>query len=134
MYCAFIDYEKAFHIVVHEALLIKLMKSGISCKIIKMFKSMYANVKSCIKNPTDMSYSDFFDLNLGVKQGETISPLLFILFMNDIKDCLNFQNLTENDLRILSVFILLFAFFYNGSWKFTHGNWIIYTNTHVNEV
>ena len=80
-----------------------------------MFKSMYANVKSCIKNPTDMSYSDFFDLNLGVKQGETISPLLFILFMNDIKDCLNFQNLTENDLRILSVFILLFAFFYNGS-------------------
>jgi len=43
----------------------------------------------------------------------------FILCINDKKDCLNFQNFTENDLRILSVFILLFAddlaLFYKGS-------------------
>ena len=85
------------------------MKSGISCKMITMIKSMYPNLKSCIKNPTDMSYSDFFDVKLGVKQGDLSSPLLFILFINDIKDCLNFPNRTENDLRLLSVFILLFA-------------------------
>ena len=85
------------------------MKSGISCKMITMIKSMYQNLKSCIKNPTDMSYSDFFDVKLGVKQGDPSSPLLFILFINDIKDCLNFPNRTENDLRLLSVFILLFA-------------------------
>jgi hypothetical protein len=109
LYCAFIDYEKAFDTVIHEALWIKLIESGLSCKIITMIKSIYANVKSCIKNTQDMSYSDFFDVSLGVKQGEPLSPLLFILFINDIKDCINVQNLSNADLHLLSVFMLIFA-------------------------
>ena len=49
LYCAFIDYEKAFDTVIHEALWIKLFKSGLSCKLITLIKCIYANVKSCIK-------------------------------------------------------------------------------------
>ena len=56
-----------------------------------------------------MSYSDLFDVTHGVKQGEPLSPLLFILFINDIKESVDFENLTQNDLHILSVFMLLFA-------------------------
>ena len=109
LYCAFIDYEKAFDTVIHESLWIKLIESGLSCKMITMIKCIYANVKSCIKNSKDMSYSDFFDGSLGVKQGEPLSPLLFILFINDIKDCINVQNLSNADLHLLSVFMLIFA-------------------------
>ena len=35
--------------------------------------------------------------------------MLFILFINDIKDCINIDKLTESDLQLLSVFMLLFA-------------------------
>ena len=61
------------------------------------------------KNAKDISYSDYFDVTFGVKQGKPLSPLLFILFINDIKDCINIDKLTESDLQLLSVFMLLFA-------------------------
>ena len=77
--------------------------------MLKMIQSIYANVKSCIKNAKDLSYSDYFDVTLGVKQGKPLSPLLLILFINDIKDCINIDNLTESDLQLLYVFMLLFA-------------------------
>ena len=88
---------------------VKLVQAGISCKMLKMIKSIYQNVKSCVKNHKDMSYSELFDVTLGVKQGEPLSPLLFILFINDINDCININNLTEKDIRLLSIYMLLFA-------------------------
>ena len=45
LYCAFIDYEKAFDTVIHEALWIKLLQSGRRCKMLKMIQSIYQNVK-----------------------------------------------------------------------------------------
>ena len=36
LYYAFIDYEKAFDTVIHEALWMKLLDSGISCKMLHM--------------------------------------------------------------------------------------------------
>ena len=77
--------------------------------MLNMIKAIYRNVKSCVKNSCNMIYSELFDVTLGVKQGEPLSPLLFILFINDVKETFDFQNLTERDLNLLSVFMLLFA-------------------------
>ena len=49
MYCAFVDYEKAFDTV---ALWFKLVNSGVSCK---MVKSLYSKVLAVIKLQTDIS-------------------------------------------------------------------------------
>jgi len=109
LYCAFIDYEKAFDTVIHDALWVKLVQSGLSCKMLTVIKSIYQNVKSCVKNTDNNSFSQFFDISLGVKQGEPLSPLLFILFINDITDSLDFENLTCQDIDTLSLHMLLFA-------------------------
>ena len=79
MYCAFVDYEKAFDTVVRDALWFKLIDSGVSSKIVKMIKSLYSKVLAAVKLQTDVS--NFFEISLGVKQGE---PILFILFVNDV--------------------------------------------------
>ena len=82
MYCAFINYEKAFDTVVRDALWFKLVDSGVSCKMVKMIKSLYSKVLAAIKLQTDIS--SFFEISLGVKQGEPLSPLMFIMFVNDV--------------------------------------------------
>ena len=107
LYCAFIDYEKTFDTVIRDGLWVKLFKCGNSSRMIAILKSIYSVVKSCVRYCGDLS--DFFDVSLGVKQGEPLSPLLFILFINDVQDNINVNNLSEYDINQLCIFLLLFA-------------------------
>ena len=48
---------------------------------------MYAQAKSCIK--VNGCNSEFFKSNVGVSQGENLSSILFLLFLNDLNDFLS---------------------------------------------
>ena len=69
------DYTKAFDTIDRLNLWYKLYKIGIRGKILTVIKSMYSYVRSCI--PVNGFYTDFFRNNIGLMQGEVISPILF---------------------------------------------------------
>ena len=81
VYCAFIDYKKAFDLVDRSALWIKLMNTNVNGKFFQIIYNMYGQAKSCVIKDNEMS--SLFECNIGVRQGENLSPMLFALFLND---------------------------------------------------
>ena len=117
MFCAFIDFEKAFDKVWRDGLWFKLLLNNMNGNMYNIIVNMYSGTKSCI------SYNDckseFFPCNNGVRQGENLSPFLFAVFMNDIESYLTSCNLNglqtisneiETQLGIyLKLFVILYA-------------------------
>jgi hypothetical protein len=44
-----------------------------------MIQDIYANVKSGVTNANGLSFSDFFDVTIGVKQGGLIPASVYIV-------------------------------------------------------
>ena len=55
LYCAFIDYEKAFDKIGRIFLWQKLAFEHVSTKLVKAISSMYSVVKLCIRYPSSFS-------------------------------------------------------------------------------
>ena len=104
LYCCFIDYQKAYDYLDRAALWSKLLKAGLSSKTIMLFRNMYSKIKLGIKGDE----SRFFKSDLGLLQGETSSPILFSLFVNDIEMSLT-SELTGVMIGDLFLKILKFA-------------------------
>ena len=107
LYCVFIDFEKAFDKIDRLKLLNKLITENVSSKMVLALKAMYKTVKACIKH--NGSYSAYVDSKIGVKQGDPSSPMIFMMFINDLNENIN-NNLngifTVNEIKI---FLLLYA-------------------------
>ena len=83
LYCAFIDYSKAFDTVEHKTLWLKIYKLGLNSKLINVVKSMYCQIKSCVKYKGNIGLSESFWYKSGLIKGEALSPFLFFLFVNE---------------------------------------------------
>lgn len=107
LYCVFIDYEKAFDKIDRTFLWQKLISENVSSKLVQAISSMYLIVKSCIRYQS--SKSDFFSSHIGLKQGDPSSPLLFMLFINDIIQNVNSDLDNIFTIDELQIFMLLYA-------------------------
>jgi hypothetical protein len=87
----------------------KLIESGVSYKVVTMLRStcMYNCVKSCVR--ANGCLTDNFESYMGLKQGEPLSPLLFIFFVNDMHENLQIDNVDTFSLDDIQIFLLLFA-------------------------
>ena len=107
LYCAFVDFTKAFDYIVRENLWYKLIKYGLRGKILDIIKSMYTSVKSRVKYCNNLGNE--FMCSLGVRQGECLSPLLFSLFLNDIEDEFLKSGMEGLNINMFKMFLLLYA-------------------------
>ena len=107
LYCVFVDYKKAFDRIDRTLLWQKLISEHLNIKFVKALSSMYCVVKSCIRYKS--SLSQFFNSEIGLKQGDPSSPLLFMLFINDL--ALNINSDIESIFTVdeLQIFLLLYA-------------------------
>ena len=74
-----------------------------------MLKSTYSNVKSCLRLTNENKHSEFLEVTIGLKQGDPLSTVLFLFFVNDITGDLALENLQKTNLDILYFYMLLFA-------------------------
>ena len=82
LYSCFVDFEKAFDKVWRMGLLLKLEEAGIRGKFYNVIKQMYTDVRWCVK--TQDKRTNLYQSNVGVKQGDIISPFLFNIYLNDL--------------------------------------------------
>ncbi len=84
LFCCFVDISKAFDRVWRKGLLYKLNNYGISGKMLETIKELYTNTRNRIL--LNNSMTEQFEINMGVKQGDPLSSLLFNIDMIDLCD------------------------------------------------
>lgn len=81
-FVAFIDFSKAYDHINRDLLWRKLYEYGIHGTFYNALLSLYNNVESCVR--INGLYTDYFNIQSGVKQGCLLSPVLFNLYINDL--------------------------------------------------
>jgi sorting nexin-29 len=81
-YLCFVDLRKAYDSVWREGLFQKLETDGVPQKLVRLVRMWYETVRAKVR-VNDVE-SEWFETKVGVKQGDTLSPLLFNIFINGI--------------------------------------------------
>jgi hypothetical protein len=97
----------AFDSVSHFRLWLKLAKCGVTGKLLNLIKSMYSKLKSNVKH--DGNFSDYFSCNIGLVQGESLFPFLYAMYVNDIEIELTMQGCQSCELKMLNLYLLMYA-------------------------
>ena len=82
----FLDISKCFDCIDLELLLSKLNKYGILNTELKWFSSFLFGRKQAVYCHGKLSETK--DITIGIPQGSILGPSLFLVFINDITDCL----------------------------------------------
>ena len=106
-FAAFIDMKKAFDWVDRDLLFYKIMKNfNITGKMYVAIVSLYSDSSACVK--LNALRTDWFDISSGVKQGDTFSPTLFNMYLNDLATEIKLLN-AGVELDDCTISLLLYA-------------------------
>jgi hypothetical protein len=107
MFCAFLDVQKAYDRVFRDGLWERVREEGVRGKMWRVLKCMYRNVQSAVRVNDVMT--GWFDVNVGLRQGCVLSPVLFNIFINGLVKELNRYGYGVVRGRNINVSCLLYA-------------------------
>lgn len=82
LHALFIDFQKAYDSVEHNALLETLRYYNVDPKFIELISNIYQDTDAVIR--LNIGETNPFKLTRGVRQGDPLSPILFITFINPL--------------------------------------------------
>jgi hypothetical protein len=89
--CAFVDLRKAYDRVWRDGLWKQMWEKGVRGKAWRVVREMYRGVKSAVL--VEGEASDYFEVEIGVRQGDVLSPWLFNIFVEGLVDKLRGKEL-----------------------------------------
>ena len=102
---AFIDQEKAFDRMVRAELWKCLAEGGIFGELLRAIQSLYVCNKAAVR--TREGETDWFEVKCGLRQGCVLSPLLFIIFMDNIMKRANQEENSIEELMFADDLVLI---------------------------
>lgn len=108
VYCAMVDFLKAYDSVPRELLYKKLLSYGISEKFVNYIKSMYNGVRARVRCESNR-LSELFECPIGLRQGCILSASLFITYLNDIENFFIENGVGSFKLGVKRIIMQLFA-------------------------
>ena len=108
LYTCFVDFRKAFDRVNHCKLIYKLRETNIGSMLYNTIKSMYSSSSNDLQVKQDEFISAKFSSEIGVRQGDSLSPTLFNLYINQINKYLD-TNLDQPSIGSKCIGSLLYA-------------------------
>ena len=99
----FVDMEKAFDRVPRKVMEWVMRKKGLSEVMVRVVMRLYDGAKTRVR--VRSAYSEEFEIKVGVHQGSVLSPLLFAIVVEVIKE--NTKRDVVNELRYTDDLVLM---------------------------
>jgi exonuclease III len=82
LFMCFIDLKAAYDTVRRNELWIVLKEYGVSSKLCRLLRSLYAGTQSAVRVEGELT--DWFEVKTGLRQGCLLSPILFNVFIDRV--------------------------------------------------